>query len=84
MEGIGEVARGFKGQEILVGICVSRWREGVLAMSEHVLGIASGETAGLGAEVQKMVSDFHWPSALMAVWSMPEMSRVVAPPEHRP
>ena len=51
MEGIGEVVRGFKGQEVLVSISVSRWREGVLAMSKHVLGIASSEAAGLGLEV---------------------------------
>ena len=53
LEGVREVSRGFKGQEVLVSICVSRWREGVLAMSKHVLGIASGEAAGLGSEVQE-------------------------------
>ena len=45
--------REFKGQEVLVGICVGRWREGVLAMSEHVSDVASGEVAGLGSEVQE-------------------------------
>ena len=53
MEGFGEVARGFEGQEVLVSICVSRWREGILDMSKHVLGVASSETAGLGSEVQE-------------------------------
>ena len=51
LEGIREVVRGFKGQEVLVSISVSRWREGVLAMRKHVLCIASSEAAGLGLEV---------------------------------
>ena len=53
MECIREVARGFKGQEVLVSVCVGRWGEAILAMSKHVLGIAGGETAGLGSEVQE-------------------------------
>ena len=53
LKGVREVVRGFKGQEVLVSICVGRWREGVLAMGKHVLGIASGEIAGLGSEVQE-------------------------------
>ena len=40
-------------QKVLVGVSVSRWREGILAVSEHVLGIASSEAAGLGSEVQE-------------------------------
>ena len=53
LECIREVPRGLKGQEVLVSICVCRWGETVLAMGEHVLGIASGETAGLGLEVEE-------------------------------
>ena len=37
---IREVLRGLEGQEVLVGICVCRWEETVLAMGKHVLGIA--------------------------------------------
>ena len=53
MECIGEVARGFKGQEVLVSICVDRQEEAIFAISKHVLGVASSGTAGLGSEVQE-------------------------------
>ena len=54
LEGIREVAWCLEGQEVLVSIGVSRGRrEGVLAMSKHVLGIAGSKTAGLGLEVQE-------------------------------
>ena len=53
MEGIREVAWCLEGKEVLVSVGISRGRERVLSMSKHFVGIASGETAGLGAEVEE-------------------------------
>ena len=54
LECIGEVLRGLEGQEVLIGISIGRWGETVLAVEEHVLlGVASGEAAGLGSEVKE-------------------------------
>ena len=83
LESIREVAWCFKGQEVLVSVGISGWREGVLAMSKHVLGIASCEAAGLSLEVQE--NDIRFPLSQCLDGSLVDvdMSRVVAPPEQR-
>ena len=53
LECVREVPRGLEGQEVLVSVCVCRWGETVLAVGKHVLGIAGGETAGLGLDIKE-------------------------------
>ena len=53
VEGVGQVRRGFEGEEVLVGILLGSWGERVLAVVQHVSRIGGREGAGLGAEVQE-------------------------------
>ena len=42
-----------EGEEVLIGKGIGGGGEAVLALLEHVLGVSSGEVAGLGLEVEE-------------------------------
>ena len=53
VESVGQVRRCLEGEDVFVVILVCSWREGVLAVVEHVSGVVCGEVAGLGPKVQE-------------------------------
>jgi hypothetical protein len=53
VESVGQIRWGLEWEEVLVVILVSRWREGILPVVEHVSSVVGGEVAGLCPEVQE-------------------------------
>jgi hypothetical protein len=53
VESVGQGRRGLEWEEVLVIVLLSRWREGVLPVVEHVACVVGGEGAGLCSEVQE-------------------------------
>jgi hypothetical protein len=53
VESVGQIRGSLEWEEVPVIILLSRWREGILPVVEHVSSIVGGEVAGLCSEIQE-------------------------------